>query len=36
MVYVKSAVPGLISFMDDLFGPDAMEQCREYIQKNRD
>ena len=31
MVYVKNAAPGLISFMDELFGNQSMEQCKEYI-----
>lgn len=33
MVYVKSAIPGLISYLDELFGEHEMLQCREYIQK---
>ena len=33
MVYVKNAIPGLLSFIDELFGETEMFQCREYIQK---
>ena len=33
MVYVKNAIPGLLSFIDELFGETEMLQCREYIQK---
>jgi hypothetical protein len=32
MVYVKSAAPGLITFMDELFGENQMALCKEYIQ----
>ena len=32
MVYVKSAAPGLISFIEELFGDDQMQLCKEYIQ----
>jgi len=32
MVYVKSAAPGLITFMTELFGEDEMLLCKEYIQ----
>lgn len=32
MVYVKSAAPGLISYLDELFGEGQMTLCREYIQ----
>ena len=32
MVYVKSAAPGLITFMAELFGEDEMLLCKEYIQ----
>jgi len=32
MVYVKNAAPGLISFMDELFGEGQMALCKEYIQ----
>ena len=31
MVYVKSSAPGLISFIEELFGDDEMVQCKEYI-----
>ncbi len=31
MVYVKNAAPGLISFIEELFGSESMEQCKEYI-----
>lgn len=31
MVYVKSAAPGLISFIEELFGDTSMELCKEYI-----
>ena len=30
-VYVKNASQGLIDFIDNLFGTDKMEQCKEYI-----
>ena len=33
MVYVKSAAPGLISFIDELFGDGQMALCREYIEQ---
>lgn len=32
LVYVKSAAKGLVAFLDDLFGEDQMELCKEYIQ----
>jgi hypothetical protein len=32
-VYIRSAVSGLLSYLDDLFGMDAMTQCREYLKK---
>jgi len=32
MVYVKSAAPGLIAFMDELFGEGQMSLCKEYIE----
>ena len=32
MVYVKSAAPGLIAYMDELFGETEMGLCKEYIQ----
>ncbi len=32
LVYVKSAAQGLSAFLDDLFGEDQMELCKEYIQ----
>ncbi|MDX9808194.1 MAG: AAA family ATPase [Acholeplasma sp.] len=32
MVYVKSAAPGLITFMEELFGEGEMLLCKEYIQ----
>lgn len=32
MVYVKSQAPGLISYIEELFGEGEMELCREYIQ----
>ncbi len=32
MVYVKNAAPGLISFIEELFGTDQMTLCKEYIQ----
>jgi hypothetical protein len=31
MVYVKSAAPGLIAYMEELFGEGEMESCIEYI-----
>lgn len=31
MVYVKSAAPGLIAFIEELFGEQEMGQCKEYI-----
>src|SRR5690554_561867 len=31
LAYVKSAAPGLISFIDELFGEDELIQCKEYI-----
>ncbi len=31
MVYVKSAAPGLIKFIEELFGEDEMRQCIDYI-----
>jgi hypothetical protein len=31
MVYVKSAAPGLLSFLDELFGEGQMALCKEYI-----
>ncbi|HEY8436679.1 MAG TPA: AAA family ATPase [Haloplasmataceae bacterium] len=31
LAYVKSAAPGLLSYIDQLFGEDEMEQCREFI-----
>ena len=32
-VYVRNASEGLLSFMDDLFGPGSMTQCREYLKR---
>ena len=32
MVYVKSAAPGLIAFIEDLFGDGQMSLCKEYIE----
>ncbi len=32
-VYIRNAVGGLLSYLDDLFGMDAMIQCREYLKK---
>ncbi len=31
MVYVKSAAPGLIAYIEELFGDNEMELCKEYI-----
>lgn len=31
LVYVKSAAQGLVAYLDDLFGEDQMELCKEYI-----
>ncbi len=31
MVYVKSEAPGLIAYIEELFGEGEMEQCIEYI-----
>ena len=31
LVYVKSMAQGLCTFLDDLFGEDQMELCKEYI-----
>jgi 5-methylcytosine-specific restriction endonuclease McrBC GTP-binding regulatory subunit McrB len=31
MVYVKSAAPGLIAYIEELFGEGEMESCIEYI-----
>ena len=33
MVYVKSAAPGLISFIEELFGDEEMMLCKEYIEQ---
>ncbi|MFA7377050.1 MAG: AAA family ATPase [Acholeplasmataceae bacterium] len=32
-VYVKSAIPGLVAFIDELFGEHEMLLCKEYIKK---
>ena len=31
MVYVKNSAPGLIAFIEELFGEDTMESCKTYI-----
>jgi hypothetical protein len=31
MVYVKSAAPGLIAYIEELFGEDEMELCKDFI-----
>jgi hypothetical protein len=33
MVYVKNAAPGLINFIEELFGDHEMTLCKEYIQQ---
>jgi predicted Holliday junction resolvase-like endonuclease len=33
MVYVKNAAPGLVAFIEELFGNNEMAQCIEYIRK---
>lgn len=32
MVYVKNAAPGLISYIEELFGENQMALCKEYIE----
>ena len=32
-VYIRNASDGLFSYMDELFGHDAMRQCREYLKR---
>jgi len=32
MVYVKNAAPGLISYIEELFGEGQMTLCKDYIQ----
>ena len=32
-VYIRNASDGLFSYMDELFGHDAMHQCREYLKR---
>ena len=32
-VYIRNAADGLISCLDELFGPSAMNQCRDYLRQ---
>ena len=32
-VYIRNASDGLLSYMDELFGHNAMQQCREYLKR---
>ncbi|MBQ8432912.1 MAG: hypothetical protein IJX28_09430, partial [Clostridia bacterium] len=32
-VYVKSMVPGLCGYLDELFGTDRMPLCKEYLRR---
>jgi len=31
LVYVRSAAPGLVAYLDELFGEDRMALCKEYV-----
>ncbi|ERJ10868.1 hypothetical protein HLPCO_003178, partial [Haloplasma contractile SSD-17B] len=33
LAYVKRAAPDLSSFIENLFGEDEMDQCKEYIRQ---
>ena len=32
-VYIRSVVDGFCDYLDELFGPDKMKLCKEYVQR---